>query len=65
MAYEAFDGDRTDWVRIEEYADDVIGGILEATNFGANKDDSCSACNDVIDMFRDYIICSINPDYFA
>ena len=29
MTKKTFDGDRNDWVRIEEYADSVISGILE------------------------------------
>jgi|LakMenEpi03Aug12_release.lakeMendotaPanAssembly.Ray.scaffolds.fasta_scaffold1109443_1 hypothetical protein len=65
MTTKAFDGDRNDWVRIEEYADGVISGILEAVNFKANKNESCHACDDVINMFRDHIIWTINPDYFT
>jgi hypothetical protein len=59
--FKTFDGDRNDWVRIEEYADSVISGILETANFGK---DNTGSCDTVIDLFRDYVIWTINPNYF-
>jgi len=65
MNKEPFSGNRNDFVSIEQYADSVISGILEAANFGSDKDGSCESCHTVIDLFRDHLIWEINPDYFA
>ena len=47
--------DPKNYTQVEQYADDVVSAILDASN-GDN--------HLMIDLFRDHIISMISPDYF-
>jgi len=47
--------DPTNWSQVEQYADNVISAILDASDNDRNT---------MIDLFRDHIISMVSPDYF-
>ena len=47
--------DPRNYTQVEQYADDAVSAILDASNGDRNI---------MIDLFRDHIISMISPDYF-
>ena len=49
------DIDPNNFVQVEQYADDVISAILDASDNDRNT---------MLDLFKDHIISMISPNYF-